>query len=371
MTNRCDQSRKGERGRAALHRRKMDIGAMANDLTVATRMTRREQGRVLLDLLTERFPYHDRWQWQRALDAGHLLLNGAPARADQQLSRGDLLVYHAADYVEPVVPEQIEEVLATPDLLLVGKPADAPLQRTGQVIANTFVNQLRRHYGEDIYPLHRLDRETSGLLLCARGREANRRYQRRREQIITGKYYLAIVKGDFGERAVTVEQPLAFRQDSAIRCRVWPDAAGKPCCTRLQRIAAAEDLSLLLVELVTGRRHQIRAHLAHLGHPLLGDKIYDQDGRFYLKRLEAPLTEQDFRQLGARHHLLHAWALHLQLPGETQARTRFSRLFSADFQDCLDRFPGWEERARQLLPRSYQLLGKSPFPPEDPISTGR
>lgn len=324
---------------------------MAKTLTVATRMTGREEGRTLLDLLVERFPYHDRAQWQAAIAAGQLLLNGQPAAPQQQLSRGDLLAYQATGYAEPEVPEQIEEIFAGPDLLLVGKPADVPLQRTGQIIANTFINQLRRHYHQEIHPLHRLDRETSGLLLCARSRAANRIYQRRREEIVLGKFYLAIVKGVFGKQELTVEQSLACRPDSPIRCRVWPEAAGRSCCTRLQKIAATRDLSLLLVELVTGRRHQIRAHLAHLGHPLLGDKIYDHDGRYFLKRLEAPLTESDFRELGAHHHLLHAWALQLLLPDQARPRTYFSRLFSDDFQSRLQQFPDWEPRALALLPR--------------------
>jgi len=322
---------------------------MARDLTVSTRITGREAGRALLELLVERFPYHDRAQWQAAIAAGHLLLNGEPAEPEQQLSRGDLLAYRAAGYGEPEVPEQIEEIFAGPDLLLVGKPADVPLQRTGQIIANTFINQLRRHYHQKIHPLHRLDRETSGLLLCARSAEANRLYHSRREKILRGKFYLAVVQGCFPQQEVRIDQPLAPDAGSPIRCQMWPVATGKSCCSRIFRIAADEDLSLLLVEPLTGRRHQIRAHLAHLGYPLLGDKIYAHDGRYYLQRLQAPLTIDDFARLGARQHLLHAWTQVLQLPGEREPRLFFSRQLSEDFGTHLQRFADWQPRALKVL----------------------
>lgn len=63
--------------------------------------------------------------------------------------------------------------------------------------------------------------------------------------------------------------------------------------------------------MLTGRKHQLRAQLAHLGHAIIGDKIYSQQGRFYLKRLEQDLTAEDYRTLGAEHHLLHAYQLQL------------------------------------------------------------
>ncbi len=321
---------------------------MTGALIVSCTIERHESGRLLLDLLTERFTYHDRGRWQQIIADNQLRLNGLYPRPDEVLRQGDRLTYHAVDHREPEIPAQIEVVFERPDLLLVGKPAGVPLQRTGQVIANTFVNQLRRRYDQAIYPLHRLDRETSGLLLCARGADANRVCQRRREEIITGKYYLAVVKGGFPEQAQSIAQPLETRADSLIRCRMWPSESGKACLTHFYKIAGNQHRSLLLVQLGTGRRHQIRAHLACLGHPLVGDKIYDQDGGFYLKRLESPLTEQDFQQLGARNHTLHAWALRLDLPGDSR-RLCFSRLFSADFKAYLAEFPGWQERARACL----------------------
>ncbi len=321
-----------------------------HELVVSCEVGRHEEGQPLLELLTKRFPYHDQARWAELIAEGRLLLNGVPGHAEQLLQCGDQLTYTILDHQEPEVPQQIELVHETAEFLLVGKPAGVPLHRTGQIVVNTFVNQLRHRFGEEVHPLHRLDQETSGLLLCARNGKVNRLYQSRRDELLGGKFYLALVKGSFPEGELLCEQPLATLPESLVRCRMWPVADGKPCQTRFRKVAETDGLSLVLAELLTGRRHQIRAHLAGLGTPLLGDKIYDHDGRYFLKRLDTPLTEDDFQQLGARTHCLHAWAVHLNLPDQLR-QTYFSTLISEDFRQALSRFPAWETRAKNLLPR--------------------
>ena len=81
--------------------------------------------------------------------------------------------------------------------------------------------------------------------------------------------------------------------------------------THFQVIRNEGDRSLIECRLFTGKKHQIRAHLAYLGYPIVGDKIYAFDGRYYLKRFQSPLTAEDFRMLGSEHHLLQAVRLEL------------------------------------------------------------
>jgi len=305
-------------------------------------------GRTLLTLLAERFSYYPENRWRELIAEGLVMVNGVAGDFEQVLARGDRLGYRAVDFSEPETPTYFESILEIPDLLLVGKPAGTPVTRTGLIVRNTLVNLLRNHFGEEIHPLHRLDRETSGLILCARSREACRQYQNQASALIAGKYYLAVVRGRMAVGTRCSDQPLAPRDDSLLRCRMWPEASGKPCRTIFHTLVAGDNASLVLAELVTGRRHQIRAHLAHLGYPVLGDKIYGHGGRYYLKRLTAELTASDYRDLGAENHLLHAWAMRLA-PPELPTGLYFSELFSADFRRYLGHFPGWESLARERL----------------------
>lgn len=324
------------------------LSSAPGDLVLQCRLGEGDGGDSILELLAARFPYHPADRWRELIDQGQVNVNGQAVSPGQILVAGDLLGYRVVGFTEPEVPTCFEPVMETADLLLVGKPAGTPVTRTGLIVRNTLVNLLSRHYGEEIHPLHRLDRETSGLILCARSREACQRWQNPRQPLITGKYYLAVVQGQMPLGTRQSEQPLAVRPDSPVRCRMWPESTGKPCRTIFHTLASESSVSLVLAELVTGRRHQIRAHLAQLGYPVIGDKIYSHEGYYFLKRVAGELTDDDFTELGANNHTLHAWAMRLKLPDEPE-RLFFSRLFSEDMARYLQFFPGWEKIARERL----------------------
>jgi 23S rRNA pseudouridine1911/1915/1917 synthase len=129
---------------------------------------------------------------------------------------------------------------------------------------------------------------------------------------------------------------------------------GKPARTRFLPLAHADGKTLVLARPETGRKHQIRAHLADLGHPIVGDKVYglDGSGRYYLKRLEGDLTSEDIAALGAPHQLLHA--VRLEIRDESGAG-----ISATDFdlpEGFRRRFPDlteeWLTRTRSRTPRS-------------------
>ena len=310
----------------------------------------RETGLGLAEALARRFPYFSEGKWRQLILAGDITVNEQEAEPDQLLQLDDQIQTIIQGYEEPASPEEIATVFADDNFLLVEKPAGMPVSRTGRIITNTAINLLRRQYNEqDMQLMHRLDRETSGLLLCARTRQSCKRYQQHLSDIVARKFYLAVVRGRLQLTNRLVNFPLAEKKGSAIRCQMHVVADGKETATTLHTLASNDDSSLLLVELHTGRKHQIRAHLAHLGHPLFGDKIYSLAGRYFLARLERELTETDYLALGAAHHTLHAWGMELHLPGHQPAFFFSNSCFSTDMARLLALFPRWSQTAQDGL----------------------
>ncbi|MBU0480612.1 MAG: RNA pseudouridine synthase [Proteobacteria bacterium] len=322
---------------------------MNKTLIFNTRINRHEEGKTVLSLLSERFTYLDQLEWSENIAAGKVRLNGDAVSCTWKVSIGDNLTYHPDSLDEPEVSTDAEVIDSSPDFLLTGKPAGIPVSRTGRIVCNTFINILRDRFNNpDIHLMHRLDRETSGLLLCAKSKEVCRKHQKNLARIMTGKYYLAIVQGRIEVNGLRIEFPLGKDPNSEIRCQVTVAPNGKPSSTIIYTVAATNEKSMLLARLVTGRRHQLRCHLSHLGHPIIGDKIYNHGGKFYLKRLTQELTDQDFLELQTRNHTLHAWAADITLPGQ-EPRLYHSHSFPAEFIHQATAFPGWRNPAAKIL----------------------
>ncbi len=322
---------------------------MSSEHLFTCRVSSREAGLTLVEALSSRFPYFSEEQWRRLLLAGDISVNGCLPAPEQLLILNDQIQTTISGLDEPAGPQTINTLYADEDFLLVEKPAGTPVSRTGRIIHHTAINILRRQYdSEDIQLMHRLDLETSGLLLCARTRKSCKRYQQHLPDLIVRKFYLAVVRGDLQVHNLQVSFPLAEQEGSAVRCQMHVVVGGKETATTLHTLAVNKDSSLLLVELHTGRKHQIRAHLAHLGHPLFGDKIYSFAGKYFLTRLQRELNEADYQVLGAAQHTLHAWGMELHLPKGPPAMF-FAEGFSTDMARWLDLFPPWQPAAQQGL----------------------
>jgi 23S rRNA pseudouridine1911/1915/1917 synthase len=154
--------------------------------------------------------------------------------------------------------------------------------------------------------LHRLDRDTSGVVLLAKTERARRSLVRQFERRDVRKVYLAVVRGAPAAAAGEISQPL--RRDLQDRRRVVVDSLGQGASTAYRVIAQHEGAALLLAEPRTGRTHQIRAHLAWLGHPIVGDATYAAEQN----AADAPARPGGDASYG--RHLLHAWQLRIAHP---------------------------------------------------------
>lgn len=281
-----------------------------------------EQGRLLLDLLARRFTYHDRAAWQRELAAGRLLVNNAPATAEQPLAAGDQLVYLLPELVEPPVVLDYRVVHEDDDLLVIDKPAPLPCHPGGRYFRHTLWALLKERQGlaEPAF-VHRLDRETSGLVVVARHKAAARHLADQFAARQVEKEYLVIVEGECPLSEFSGVGWLAPDAASAVRkkMRVYPDSAAAPagaktCITDFTRLSGNHGLTLLAARPHTGRGHQIRATLLGLGWPVAGDKLYGVDENFFLRFKADQLTADDRARLRLPRQALHAARLKIIQP---------------------------------------------------------
>ncbi len=199
-------------------------------------------------------------------------------------------------------------------LLAVGKPAGlvthpAYKHPDGTLSDAVFARQEARGEGRP-WLLHRLDRETSGVVLFAKTVEARRAVVRQFEQHRVRKLYLAVTIGRLAVERGILEAPLC--RDPADRRRTIVDAAGKPAATRYETLATHKGYALVLAEPLTGRTHQIRAHMAHLGAPLLGDARYIELAHLELAHLGRAARGEAQHAVdlgGAERVMLHAWRI--------------------------------------------------------------
>lgn len=271
-----------------------------------------EGGVLFLELLVRRFPYHTPEEWRERIDGGSVTLDGARVAPDATIRPGMVLRY-TMDYAEPAVPIDWKLLHREGDLALVHKPAGLPVHKTGRVFVNVLARLVREELGEGWAPLNRLDAETSGIVAFARG-QALRGAAPGTPGTTWVKSYLAVVDGHLSAGTVH-DGPLADWTEHAIRSRVRVHPSGKTARTVFVPLAHADGCTLVLARPVTGRKHQIRAHLADLGFPIVGDKVYGPrgaEGHYYLKRLQGELAPEDIAALGAPHQLLHAVALEIR-----------------------------------------------------------
>ncbi len=213
----------------------------------------------------------------------------------------------------PPVPYLFEDQA----ILVVDKPPGMPVHPSPRHRSGTLIQVLRAIYrpkGVDLKLAHRLDRETSGVVALTKDDECNDSLHRQFRERTAKKTYLALVMGVVDRDEGEIDAPLRLVEGSRLHVKMHVRPDGAPSRTMYRVVERLPAHTLLEVEPLTGRQHQIRAHLAHLGHPIVGDKIYGPDETLFLKNLAGELDLDDVRRLGMPRHALHAHRLVLDHP---------------------------------------------------------
>ncbi|MFM2480199.1 RluA family pseudouridine synthase [Celerinatantimonas sp. YJH-8] len=273
----------------------------------------------LSELLVQCIPESSLQQWYLRWQQGQIRVQGMVPEWVQLLIQGQLLEYWIDDYQEPDVPSDWSVLWEDEQLLAVHKPAGLAVSRTTRNPTQHLIGLVQQSGFDDAHLLHRLDKETSGILMLAKSANWASLWQPQLKTLMVEKTYLAKVWGMPDWQEYHMRCDLTTRSESPIRCQMYVCHDGEPgkFSESYFKVRQSDGVqSLIECRLFTGRKHQIRAHLAYLGHPIVGDKIYAHHGEYYLKRLQNKLTDSDRQTLGSPHHCLHSYRLKINVHEE-------------------------------------------------------
>jgi 23S rRNA pseudouridine1911/1915/1917 synthase len=279
-----------------------------------------------------------------------VLVDGKPAKAHYQVRSGQVIKLQLARMAPTKVKSEeipLDVFFEDEHLLVVNKPAGLMVHPASGIYSGTLVNALLHHcdglseIGGELRPgiVHRLDKDTTGLLMVAKTDQAHRVLAEQLQQRVVRREYRSIVWGQFPSRKGSIDSPIGRhrvnKKKMAIRL-----VEGRKALTHYRVEEEFGICSALSLKLETGRTHQIRVHLAHLGHPVLGDPKYG--GR----RKKLAGLRQAGRKMGQELlRLMPRQALHAQLLGFKHPQTGTFMQFEADLPEdmavTLERLRGW------------------------------
>ena len=249
---------------------------------------------------------------QRLIAKGRVLVKGEPLIKAGTDIEGEFEFI----YFEPIT-KGLKPTFEEEQFVVFDKPSGVLIHPQNRNTPYSLIDELKYQFGRDANIAHRIDQETSGLVLCAKNKESERDIKMMFQERDMQKTYLAFVHGKL-EKEMIVEAPLlrAADESAIVRMVVKVHESGKASKTEFKPLEYFEEHDMTLVECKphTGRQHQIRVHLFHVKHPIVGDPIYGQSEENVVRFLdrELPLNER-IKNCGSKRLLLHASKLEFEL----------------------------------------------------------
>jgi 23S rRNA pseudouridine1911/1915/1917 synthase len=266
------------------------------------------KGVSVLDYLATRFTYLPDATWRQLLQEGRILHNGVLSDGTCRVAQGDLIECNLPTFDAPAVNLDYSIVYEDEWLLGINKPAGLRVHSGGKFVTANLIYHLRYDH-QPRYPeatlVNRLDADTSGLLLLARDKEVLRQLMRQFSEGLVDKRYLAVVAGRPSPADGTINLPIGPVKDARVPRYQVDRIAGKPSVTHYRTSRRLSgNFSLLELHPETGRTHQLRVHLAAIGHPIAGDALYSMSDNDYLA-----WRHNSSPQIGLQRQALHSHQL--------------------------------------------------------------
>ncbi len=258
---------------------------MNNGCTYTDRIPKKTESQTVLDYYVQRYTHSSRDEWFDRIGNGQIHLNGQPTTPETLIKSGQILSYDRPPWEEPDVPLTFEICYEDEDLLVIVKPSGLPVLPGGGFLENTLLGLLKRSYEQNPpIPIHRLGRGTSGLMLLARSPLAKANLTKQMTDRLIQKVYLALVSGVVKRDRIEIHQPIGKIAHPVLGYLFAASPDGLVSESHLEVLERRSDSTLCAVQIFTGRPHQIRIHTATIGHPLVGDPLYEIGGTYKLNQ---------------------------------------------------------------------------------------
>ena len=241
---------------------------------------------------------------QRWIDKKRLLVDGQVLSKKSETISGEVEVIVFTPSTKNLSP-----IFETSEFALYDKPSGVLVHPANRDTNYSLTHEIKYKFGKDANITHRIDKETSGLVLIAKNKKCEISIKRAFENKEVNKTYLAYIVGKINSNIIIDEPILKNNNYNDIKLKVFIDKRGKASLTKIEPIFYDPNRDITLIKAIplTGRQHQIRAHLNHIGHPIVGDPIYGQDNNFINRYLDGIIEKEErIKYTGASRLLLHA-----------------------------------------------------------------
>ncbi|TGK43933.1 RluA family pseudouridine synthase [Leptospira andrefontaineae] len=297
--------------------------------------------------LASRFTYQSRSNWRKILEEGKILVQGKVAKPSYSIKEGDEILYLPGESFEPSVQTDFRILFEDSRYIAVDKPGDIPIHSAGRYRKNNLTDLIQEDPRfEKIYTIHRLDRETSGVVVFGKDSEAASKLADLFSKRKINKTYISYVWGNFpvsvsakgyliSDPSSSIRKKRKFVSEDSFRKLETQEENPETCETNFRKIGEGTFQGMTFSKVYcfpkTGRLHQIRATLYSLGFPLLGDKIYGKDEDTFLEFIEGKDPDL-ITKLGMNRQALHSSSLKFIHPF-TGIKTKIRSNLPQDFPE--------------------------------------